>query len=481
MERLDEERQFWEAIDWVPDLQCAWQILVHCAGSRCHHFVRTVPPSESRAYAEGHDTGMIETMRLLLGGLTGNEAQKHMAQSIATLPMRLGGLGLRSASRMSLAEYWASWADSLQMIAHRLPTVDDQEAVGCLAELEEATRRLGHEGFVSRPEWTDLRDGARPPQVQSSEPGEWQHGWQYHASSSSEHHYRQSVVLAQSSAADQAHLRSHSGPGASSVLLGCPSACEFQIQPETFRALTLERLRLPLHVTDAQCECGAPVDHLGRHRGACTHSDHLKPIPITPERTLVRVCREAGALFRFNVKLRDMNVAVPADDDRAIEVWASGLPMQHVAQLAIDITLRSATSANGLPQRNAAHIDGAVLTRARADKEAKYAELVGGNQCFLVVVALEIGGRWSGDAVEFIDMMAVAPRAGGSPNHAEVSPLGVATPWWLLVRTCGVALTARHQTWLTCWERPEVLSWVRRVIGFSAECSESIISFAKKI
>ena len=78
--------------------------------------------------------------------------------------------------------------------------------------------------------------------------------------------------------------------------------------------------------------------------------------------------------------------------------------MQHGAQLAIDITIRSATSANGLPQRNAAHIDGAVLTRARVDK----AELVGGNRYVLVVVSLETGGRWSGEAVEFIDMMAGA-------------------------------------------------------------------------
>ena len=92
---------------------------------------------------------MMETMRSLLGGLTGD----------ATLPMRLGGLGLRSASRMSHSAYWASWADSLQMIAQRLPTVavvanlaDDQEGIGCLAELEEATRRLDHEGFGSRPE-----------------------------------------------------------------------------------------------------------------------------------------------------------------------------------------------------------------------------------------------------------------------------------------------------------------------------------------
>ena len=109
-------------------------------------------------------------------------------------------------------------------------------------------------------------------------------------SSSCEHHYRESVVLAQSSAADRPHSRSHSGPGASSVLLSCPSGCEFQIQLETFRELTLERLRLPLLFTDAQCECGAPVDHLDRHRGACPHSGRLKRRAMAPERTLARVC-----------------------------------------------------------------------------------------------------------------------------------------------------------------------------------------------
>ena len=34
MERSNEERQMWEAIDGVPDLQCAWQIMVQCAGPR---------------------------------------------------------------------------------------------------------------------------------------------------------------------------------------------------------------------------------------------------------------------------------------------------------------------------------------------------------------------------------------------------------------------------------------------------------------
>ena len=54
----------------------------------------------------------------------------------------------------------------------------------------------------------------------------------------------------------------------------------------------------------------------------------MKTKALAPERTLARVCREAGATVRFNAKLRDMNLlSVDADDERAIEVPASGLPL----------------------------------------------------------------------------------------------------------------------------------------------------------
>ena len=115
---------------------------------------------------------------------------------------------------------------------------------------------------------------------------------------------------------------------------------------------------------------------------------------------------------------------------------------------------------NGLPRRNAAHRDGGVLTQARADKEAKCAELVAGNRCFLVVIALQTGGRWSGEAVEFIDMWPVARGkcshscGGQSTLRGDVGGCACALsrrPWWLQVRMPGVALTARRQIWLICW------------------------------
>ena len=161
---------------------------------------------------------------------------------------------------------------------------------------------------------------------------------------------RKVVVLRESCPANQAHLRSHSGVGSSKVLVGCPTKLEFRIAPDLFRTLILERLRLPLLVSEARCECGLSVDGHGRHRAACPHSGRLRTRASAPERTLARVCREAGASVRFNAKLVDMNIAVPADDARAVEVLASGLPLFHGAQLAVDITLRSALTATGLPR-----------------------------------------------------------------------------------------------------------------------------------
>ena len=40
---ISKEQHLWRAIAWVPDLQCAWQILLQCAGPTCHHCLRTLP------------------------------------------------------------------------------------------------------------------------------------------------------------------------------------------------------------------------------------------------------------------------------------------------------------------------------------------------------------------------------------------------------------------------------------------------------
>ena len=50
-------------------------------------------------------------------------------------------------------------------------------------QLEESVRVLDRSGLLARPGWQGSRAG-QPPPPHSSEPGEWQHGWQYHGPSS---------------------------------------------------------------------------------------------------------------------------------------------------------------------------------------------------------------------------------------------------------------------------------------------------------
>ena len=65
---------------------------------------------------------------------------------------------------------------------------------------------------------------------------------------------------------------------------------------------------------------------------------------------------------------------------------------------------------------------------ARRVKEEKYRELLAGDRCRLVVVGIETGGRWSPEAVEFVDMLAGA-RAREAPPHILLGVAGGGGCW----------------------------------------------------
>ena len=204
---------------------------------------------------------------------------------------------------------------------------------------------------------------------------------------------------------------------------------ESTVAPDVFRTIVLERLRLPLPVTEARCECGALTDR-GRHWAACPHSGRLRTRAVAPEKTLTRICREAGATVRVNVKLSDMNVAVRGDDKRCIEVVASGLPLYHGAQLAVDITMRCAVSSSGEARPGAARVDGIVCMNARADKEPKYSELPAGDRC-----SSWLPWRPEGDGVQkpwSSLRVSLGPRAKG-PNQARSAFLAWRRRWYRML------------------------------------------------
>ena len=168
------------------------------------------------------------------------------------------------------------------------------------------------------------------------------------------------------------------------------------------RVLLLRRLHLPIPLAARCCQCRGLLDCRGHHRAACSTCGVLRRRGKPLEKAAARVCREAGARVAENVLLRNMNLAgISGHYGRQIEVVANGLPLWGGAQLAVDTTLVSPVRRNGTPQPNAASADGAQLRTARRRKEQKYAELLQARRCRLVVMAIEVGGRWSDEALKF--------------------------------------------------------------------------------
>ena len=57
-------------------------------------------------------------------------------------------------------------------------------------------------------------------------------------------------------------------------------------------------------------------------------------------------------------------------------------------------------------QPGAAHRNGAWLEAARREKERRYPELLTAERCKLVVVGIEVGGRWDEQGVRLIEALA---------------------------------------------------------------------------
>ena len=77
--RIETERKLWDMIPFVPDLQCAWQLLVQSANPRAIHSLRTLPPSQSSEFAVAHDEGLWGVAEILLDiqGSAGNKTQSR--------------------------------------------------------------------------------------------------------------------------------------------------------------------------------------------------------------------------------------------------------------------------------------------------------------------------------------------------------------------------------------------------------------------
>ena len=402
----------------LPDLQTAWLLLLMCACPRSNYLLRTMQPSITEEFAARHDRVIMGCLSELLG----SDGPLHLddqALQRAKLPLRLGGLGLRSAEAGRCAAYWASWADTLptlqarvpELVAAACPLAGNAGAVPAtsgVAELLQAATRLNEAGYMV-PGWDALLAGGEPPR----EPAERDHGdtlrgWQRAAAACLDKSACASLY-SDLDPASRALMLSQAGPGGSLAITVLPTAPEFRMPSSHMRVLLLRRLRQPLPVAPRACRCGGALDPLGDHRAACPTAGVLGARGAPLEWAAARVCREAGARVASNVMIRDMNLDAPATDARRIEVLANGLPLWQGAQAAVDTTLVSPLTRDGAPRPGADRTAGsAVAAAANRKRRETYPELAVARRCKLVVVGIEVGGRFGAEAAAFLRKLAVA-------------------------------------------------------------------------
>ena len=104
LEKIQAKQQFLlNAIPTVPDVQSAWLLLLHCASARANYQLRVVRPELVNSFAESHDQGLWRCLCAIVG--VPAETCDGLTRATATLPLSLGGLGLRSAARTRESAY----------------------------------------------------------------------------------------------------------------------------------------------------------------------------------------------------------------------------------------------------------------------------------------------------------------------------------------------------------------------------------------
>ena len=275
-----------------------------------------------------------------------------------------------------------------------------------------AARLLSAHGF-DRPSWQQLSEGVLPeaPTHDTSEPGEYKHGWQFEACSALEIFSREQHFLPSLPSSHQAIVRSASGPGASHWLIALPTHLEKELQPEIWQIAARRRLRLSILPSVSFCpanSCRRRLDDLGDHLANCSLCGNIQRRAKPHERTWQRVFREAGARVVNQPMLRDCGLGLPFTDSRRIDFVARGTPLFGGLPIYGDASLVSPVRGDGTAYARAATTDGIALQRTRATHENTYFDLVNNDRVAFVMLGSELGGRFSDEALRVLKQLAAA-------------------------------------------------------------------------
>ena len=125
-------------LDQLADIgepQAAFGLLRECVVGRPHYLSRLLCPSDRWwSTLEDFDAAVWATLRSLLRDTEGTGALEEDAVAFAkaqtSLPVRFGGMGLRSARQIAPLSYLCSWAQTLPALLHHFPSLFQRPSAG---------------------------------------------------------------------------------------------------------------------------------------------------------------------------------------------------------------------------------------------------------------------------------------------------------------------------------------------------------------
>lgn len=361
--RLTELRRASDRLQQISSHDALFLLKASCGAPKLLHVLRAAP-------CTGHATlGAIDnTLRSCLTVIANvNLTDIQWAQ--ATLPVKSGGLGLRSSSNLALSTFLAS-ATSTQPLQQQLLR-------NCLVVPD-----LHFDNLVTR--WTTAN---QPSPTPSGAAACKQRSWD----SPSVDATLASVLASQIDDHSRARLLAASAPHSGDWLHALPlSACGLRLDDEAIRVAVC--LRLGINLCDPhKCPCGAQVDSRGTHGLSCKHSLGRLPrhayINDLVHRALIRAGipahKEPAGLFRSDGKRPDGLTLVP---------WSAG------KSVLWDVTVIDTLAQSYLPSTSTSAGSAAEIAALR--KEDKYASATA-NYTF-IPIALETLGAIGTKATSFL-------------------------------------------------------------------------------
>ena len=128
-----------------------------------------------------------------------------------------------------------------------------------------------------------------------------------------------------------------------------------------------------------------------------------------------------------------LEVEGQGDDDRATELVATNITLYHGLPLACDATLASPLRADGSARPGADVHPGTAIAESEHEKRVRYPELCHSHQVRLVVLASEVGGRWSEASVEFVRQLAHGKAATAPAPLRYSTACALQARWWAIL------------------------------------------------